>query len=681
MRNHDVADALLERRIDHGKDLVAPEVAGGQDHPVRRDRGEHGARRGKHATTLVDRGNGVAVDAALAQLHLEARPDRQVGIGPLALKVRPLAARVDCGHPHDARALTGCDLDRERVHPADGPVEHDRTERTGAVHHAADNSGALGSGEVVRLQHEAAELEILETARKAHVVDPAPHHIRGDMDVQVETASNQGPRLGRGGRTLLAHPETSVRPDETAARLRPDEPTARLRPDEPTASVRQSERSHSRLAAATRGSTPSSSSIATAASISSLRRAACTRLPSMRRRRTRSSAPAIVASMSAYSHSSHSSRSAAASDSPTAAASPFMKTLRASFRAAAAPGSDPTRVTGMPKDSKTAANSSAPVPETRTGARIPRPGTGAMIATSAKRAPRASTARAIVLFSSGAAVLRSANRWLSPSTGAAVLATSSAAAAELTLKMTSDVRTASVASATASTPAGGAGPAGSKPRTRAPAAARPPASAAPASPRPRTAIAPSPSARAIARFGSSRGAALGLDPHHGQDVLQVEQVVLHGAFGPRGIALLHGRQQGLVLLAHRRVDHGGLQELDQAGLQHVEDPVGEGLDHPVAGGGRQRAVDLEVVRRVRLEVIGRGVLPALDDLAQALDGLLVRLVGGETRERHLEQEPHVEKLVQRDRAGLEHHRDRVAQAAAHPLFGGARYEDASARPL
>ena len=80
-------------------------------------------------------------------------------------------------------------------------------------------------------------------------------------------------------------------------------------------------------------------------------------------------------------------------------------------------------------------------------------------------------------------------------------------------------------------------------------------------------------------------------------------------------------------------------------------------------------------------VVGAGGGLALDDLAQPLQGVLVGLVGGQPGERHLEQQPRVEQLVERDGAGLEHHRDRVAEAAAHALLGGAGDEDAAAPRL
>ena len=44
-------------------------------------------------------------------------------------------------------------------------------------------------------------------------------------------------------------------------------------------------------------------------------------------------------------------------------------------------------------------------------------------------------------------------------------------------------------------------------------------------------------------------------------------------------------------------------------------------------------------------------------------------------ERHLERHPRVEQLVHRDALGREHHRDRLAEVAAHALAGRARDED------
>ena len=68
-----------------------------------------------------------------------------------------------------------------------------------------------------------------------------------------------------------------------------------------------------------------------------------------------------------------------------------MNTLRTSLRAAAAPGSGPIAVTGIPRAPTTSAKRAAPGPLASAGVRRPRPATGAMSATSAKRAPLGST--------------------------------------------------------------------------------------------------------------------------------------------------------------------------------------------------------------------------------------------------------------------------------------------------
>ncbi|MEA2420773.1 MAG: hypothetical protein QOE60_2979 [Thermoleophilaceae bacterium] len=190
--------------------------------------------------------------------------------------------------------------------------------------------------------------------------------------------------------------------------------------------------------------------------------------------------------MFAYSQSSQPSRSAASSASAIAAAWPFMNTLRASLRAAAAPGSAPTTVTGIPSRSKAAANRSAPLPDASAGVRTPQSGTGSIRARSTKAVP--STAAATARLSAGAAVFRSAYTQSGASAGATASATSSATAAEFTLRTILASPAASAAWGWDSTPSG-AGCSGSKPSTRLPAATRSAAIAEPASPRPSTAIA------------------------------------------------------------------------------------------------------------------------------------------------------------------------------------------------
>jgi hypothetical protein len=92
-------------------------------------------------------------------------------------------------------------------------------------------------------------------------------------------------------------------------------------------------------------------------------------------------------------------------------------------------------------------------------------------------------------------------------------------------------------------------------------------------------------------------------------------------------------------------------------------------------------VDLHVARGVGLGVVGARGRLALHDLPKPLDRLVLGLVGRQAGQRDLEQQARLEQLVERHGAGLEHHRDRVAEAAAHALLGGSGDEDAAARPL
>src|SRR5690606_7676439 len=111
-------------------------------------------------------------------------------------------------------------------------------------------------------------------------------------------------------------------------------------------------------------------------------------------------------------------------------------------------------VTGMPKGPKSSANRRAPGPDARAGVVIPRPGTGAIKATSAKTAPAASTGCATDRFSTGAPVFISAYSAPGGRTGATTVAVSRATAAVLTLKTASAPCAASAAPVAAATPSG-----------------------------------------------------------------------------------------------------------------------------------------------------------------------------------------------------------------------------------
>ena len=123
-----------------------------------------------------------------------------------------------------------------------------------------DDRRALGGRHVVRLQHEARQADLLEAAREAR---------RRRCGARSRRA-----RCGCAGRR---------RRGRARVRLRMEGSCGAFRRHHVAVVLALCERSHASAAAAMRGSTPSSSSIADAAAISSLRRTACRRLPSSSR--------------------------------------------------------------------------------------------------------------------------------------------------------------------------------------------------------------------------------------------------------------------------------------------------------------------------------------------------------------------------------------------------------------
>ena len=79
----------------------------------------------------------------------------------------------------------------------------------------------------------------------------------------------------------------------------------------------------------------------------------------------------MTAAMSARTRSSTPAARAASRLSIAAAAMPFMKTLRSSFRPAASPGCGPTTSTGIPSGRKSSAKRSAPAPDASAGVARP----------------------------------------------------------------------------------------------------------------------------------------------------------------------------------------------------------------------------------------------------------------------------------------------------------------------
>mgnify|MGYP003693710549 CR=1 FL=1 len=150
VRDHDdLVDAFLERAVDDGEGVVAAEVSGGEDQTVPGDRAEHVAGlRQERPPAPVTVAPARLPSPRLAELVLEAGPLRDL-VARLRLRTaRGLRRRVDGRHPDDACALAGGDLDRERVHPADGLVERDRPDRPATPGTTAETTCARSAVEV-----------------------------------------------------------------------------------------------------------------------------------------------------------------------------------------------------------------------------------------------------------------------------------------------------------------------------------------------------------------------------------------------------------------------------------------------------------------------------------------------------------------------------------------------------
>ncbi len=146
-----------------------------------------------------------------------------------------------------------------------------------------------------------------------------------------------------------------------------------------------------------------------------------------------------------------------------AAATPFMNTERTSLSAAASPGRSETTCDRHPERGEHRPRTPGRGPDASAGVARPRAGTGPRSATSAKRAP---TIAASSRLSAGPAVFTSAYTASARSAGSALDSAAAAAAADVNESTTSRSNTASRASATPFATAG------SKPRTSTPAASR-----------------------------------------------------------------------------------------------------------------------------------------------------------------------------------------------------------------
>ena len=221
MGDDDPPHAGLDRAVDDGEDLVAREVAGGEDEVVAGDRAQHLARLGQQVAVLVDDGHRLGDDAGLAQLELEAHPHRDLAAGIGGEHLVLLVDRADGREPHDPRALARGDLERDRVQAADGAVEHEGAEHVDLGDRLADHAGALGRRGVVRLEAEAGEPELGEAVGEREVADAPLDDVRGDVDVDVVAAADDlAGALGGDGMAVAHAPHARRATSATSRSLR-----------------------------------------------------------------------------------------------------------------------------------------------------------------------------------------------------------------------------------------------------------------------------------------------------------------------------------------------------------------------------------------------------------------------------------------------------------------------------
>lgn len=194
MGDHDAAHPLLKGGAGDDLDLGGAEVAGRQGHVVLGDDPQHLAGDLADPALLVERLDGVGSHAVGAQLVLELGPHR--GRGALGHRggTRALVGAVDGGQPHHLGAAAAGDVDGDGVEPADRAVERDGSDRMAGGHGGVDHRGALGRGDVVRLQHESGQADLGEAGSQGEILDAPPHHVGGDVDVGVVGPLDQLPR-------------------------------------------------------------------------------------------------------------------------------------------------------------------------------------------------------------------------------------------------------------------------------------------------------------------------------------------------------------------------------------------------------------------------------------------------------------------------------------------------------
>ena len=155
MRDDDVTDAHLARRVDDREDLVAGEMSGRQDETVAGDHSEHGEELRQQVSCGVEHGDRRRLETLVAKLGLDAHPQRRRrAFGVDAVACARLADGVHGRQPDDPRPLPRGDLDRERVEAADRRVQRQRPDDVHARHRPRDDLRALRGRRVVRLEPE-----------------------------------------------------------------------------------------------------------------------------------------------------------------------------------------------------------------------------------------------------------------------------------------------------------------------------------------------------------------------------------------------------------------------------------------------------------------------------------------------------------------------------------------------
>ena len=136
-------------------------------------------------------GTGSHARPGVAEGELERDPDGHLLVDAGLQHLVLLVDGGDGREPHDAGALPGGDLDRERVEPADRAVERDRPQHDDAGNGGGDDLRALGRRRVVGLEPEPRLARLEAAAGELDVGDPPGDEVRRDVDVVVDRAADQ----------------------------------------------------------------------------------------------------------------------------------------------------------------------------------------------------------------------------------------------------------------------------------------------------------------------------------------------------------------------------------------------------------------------------------------------------------------------------------------------------------